>query len=504
MAWPTSKPTTSAFDNADDSIATSRAELETMSTAVNDIVDFIDTTNIANNKILKYNSTSGALEFVNEGASGTVTNPLTADLDVDTYKLKSTTSQVVVESHSTNPIKLHANEVHLDVQAGSGTSSPTLEFQTSSTGAGTIRNDNSANNIILFGTGGGLLTTSNGPIIWRGTGYQIGNIAGTGYALPASIGTSNQILTVSGNSLVFTTLDIALDTQPDLGGDLNTQGNKIVSNSSTNIFLEPGTGGKVRLHDAYNMPDADGGASGNIIKTDGAGNLSFTNNIVGLDTSPELSANLNVSGYGLFSNSGYNIPLTPGTGGKVLLHNVYFMPTADGTNGQAIVTDGAGNLSFATISGGSGGITDINAGNNISVNEESPGGVTVSLADPLTNPVDANNQAISNPVIRGYNEHINTGLSTSGTITPDVADGNVAVITLSGAITINTLGSVANGDSMTIILKQPASGGPHTLSSSMKFAGGTKTLSTTANAIDVMTVFYDGTDYIASLSTNFS
>ena len=101
-------------------------------------------------------------------------------------------------------------------------------------------------------------------------------------------------------------------------------------------------------------------------------------------------------------------------------------------------------------------------------------------------------------------KHINTGLSTSGTITPDVANGNVAVITLSGAITINTLGSVANGDSMTIILKQPSSGGPHTLSSTMKFAGGTKTLSTTANAIDVMTVFYDGTDYIASLSTNFS
>ena len=432
MAWPTNKPATTAFDNADDSIATSRAELETMSTAVNDIVDFIDTSAIANNKILKYNSTSGVLEFVNEGASGTVTNPLTSDLDVDTFKLKSTTSQVVVESHSTNPIKLHAAEIHLDVQAGSGTGSPVLEFQTSSTGAGSIKNDNNANSIILFGTGGGLLTTSNGPIIWRGTGYQIGEITGTGYALPVAIGTTNQILTVSGNSLVFTTLDISSDTQPDLGGDLNTQGNKIVSNSSTNIFLEPGTSGKVRLHDAYNMPDADG------------------------------------------------------------------------TNGQAIVTDGGGNLSFATISGGSGGVTDINAGNNISVNEESPGGVTVSLADPLTNPVDANNQAISNPVIRGYGEHINTGLSTSGTITPDVADGNVAVITLSGAITINTLGSVANGDSMTIILKQPSSGGPHTLSSTMKFAGGTKTLSTTANAIDVMTVFYDGTDYIASLSTNFS
>ena len=48
MAWPTNKPATTAFDNADDSIATSRAELETMSTAVNDIVDFIDTSAIAN------------------------------------------------------------------------------------------------------------------------------------------------------------------------------------------------------------------------------------------------------------------------------------------------------------------------------------------------------------------------------------------------------------------------------------------------------------------------
>ena len=54
---------------------------------------------------------------MNEGASGTVTNPLTSDLDVDTFKLKSTTSQVVVEGHSTNPIKLNAAEVHIDVQA---------------------------------------------------------------------------------------------------------------------------------------------------------------------------------------------------------------------------------------------------------------------------------------------------------------------------------------------------------------------------------------------------
>ena len=57
---------------------------------------------------------------------------------------------------------------------------------------------------------------------------------------------------------------------------------------------------------------------------------------------------------------------------------------------------------------------------------------------------------------------------------------------------------------MTLIVRQPSSGGPYTLTSSMKFAGGTKTLSTTANAYDIISVVYDGTNYYASLSTNFS
>jgi len=55
MAWPTNKPASTAFDNADDSIRDSRAEIRIMSDAVNDVVDFIDTTGIATDKILKYN-----------------------------------------------------------------------------------------------------------------------------------------------------------------------------------------------------------------------------------------------------------------------------------------------------------------------------------------------------------------------------------------------------------------------------------------------------------------
>jgi len=69
MAWPTNKPANTAFDSENDKISDSRAELLTMSQAVNDIVDFIDTGNIADGKGLAYNSTSGALEFVNLGGS---------------------------------------------------------------------------------------------------------------------------------------------------------------------------------------------------------------------------------------------------------------------------------------------------------------------------------------------------------------------------------------------------------------------------------------------------
>ena len=70
MAWPTSKPDSNKFSSDGDSIKDSRPELKTMSDAVNNIVDFIDTSSIANNKILKYNSTSGALEFVTESGGG--------------------------------------------------------------------------------------------------------------------------------------------------------------------------------------------------------------------------------------------------------------------------------------------------------------------------------------------------------------------------------------------------------------------------------------------------
>jgi hypothetical protein len=94
--------------------------------------------------------------------------------------------------------------------------------------------------------------------------------------------------------------------------------------------------------------------------------------------------------------------------------------------------------------------------------------------------------------------------STTGTITPNAANGNVQTITLTGSITLNALASPVSGQTITMIIKQPASGGPYTLTSSMLFAGGAKTLSTGANAIDMLTISYIGTTYYASLVTGYA
>ena len=94
--------------------------------------------------------------------------------------------------------------------------------------------------------------------------------------------------------------------------------------------------------------------------------------------------------------------------------------------------------------------------------------------------------------------------TTTGTITPNAANGNVQTITLTGSITLNALNTPVSGQSLTLIIRQPATGGPFTLTSSMLFAGGFKTLSTANNAIDMLTISYIGTTYYASLVTGFA
>jgi hypothetical protein len=68
------------------------------------------------------------------------------------------------------------------------------------------------------------------------------------------------------------------------------------------------------------------------------------------DTSPQLGGNLDVVTHSLISTSNRNITITPNGTGKVVLDGLSY-PTTDGNAGQAIVTDGAGNLTFSDVDG---------------------------------------------------------------------------------------------------------------------------------------------------------
>jgi hypothetical protein len=106
--------------------------------------------------------------------------------------------------------------------------------------------------------------------------------------------------------------------------------------------------------------------------------------------------------------------------------------------------------------------------------------------------------------IKGLKEtQYNWGSVGAGTYTPDVSSGTVQTMTLTGNVTINALTNATTGSSVNLILTQDGTGNK-TLTSTMKFAGASKTLSTAASAIDVITIYYDGTNYLASLVKGYA
>jgi hypothetical protein len=91
--------------------------------------------------------------------------------------------------------------------------------------------------------------------------------------------------------------------------------------------------------------------------------------------------------------------------------------------------------------------------------------------------------------------------TTSGTITPNAANGSIQTITLNGNLTLNAFASPVSGQTITLIITTGGTG--RTLTSSMLFAGGSKTLSTTST-VDILTISYIGTTYYASLAKGFA
>jgi hypothetical protein len=142
---------------------------------------------------------------------------------------------------------------------------------------------------------------------------------------------------------------------------------------------------------------------------------------------------------------------------------------------------------------------------------------TADTLDEFGNPVaalDINDQELTKFVAKDYKEDVAT-TSDSGTsfaanvLTLDVQDGNIFDITLDGNITTWTINNMDSGTTISVILRQDATGSrtaPTQINSTTikTVDGGGLELSTAASAIDVVTVFYDGTDYLVFSQVNMS
>ena len=135
-----------------------------------------------------------------------------------------------------------------------------------------------------------------------------------------SDGTIDLVVSASGIA------SVAADSTPQLGGDLDVNGNSIISASNGNISITPNGSGSVII-DGLSHPQADGNA-GQVLKTDGSGQLAFAsvNSLAGAgiqnvsdDSSPQLGGNLDLVTHSIVTTSNRDINLTPNGSGKVVV-----------------------------------------------------------------------------------------------------------------------------------------------------------------------------------------
>jgi len=208
----------------------------------------------------------------------------------------------------------------------------------------------------------------------------------------AWIGNASGVATPTTLASIATSGDIVDDATPQLGGDLDVNGNKITSASNGDITIDPdGTGaiimksddiqfdgggtfgGKIKLYESdiagsnfiaisaplfvtsdttLTLPDG-AGSVGQALTTNGFGTLSWTT-ILGPD-SPTINGLLTIEEGGadtgriaLYDIDGTNYVIIKAPS-AIASNFTLTLPDNDGASGQALKTDGSGVLSWGTV-----------------------------------------------------------------------------------------------------------------------------------------------------------
>lgn len=210
-------------------------------------------------------------------------------------------------------------------------------------------------------------------------------------------------------------------------------------------------------------------------------------------------------------------------------------PTADGTSGQVLTTNGSGTISFAAVTGtgdvvratsptlvtptlGAASATSVaNALGAVGTPSYTfTGDLNTGMWSPAADTLafSTNGAEVARLTSTGYLEAVYSdevvALGNTGTaITINLNQGNVFTATLTGNCTFTLANSNANsnrGSSFTLILTNDATAGRTVAwaGGAFRFPGGASTLSrtTTANAVDIWVFFTpdNGTTYYGNIS----
>ena len=164
-----------------------------------------------------------------------------------------------------------------------------------------------------------------------------------------------------------------------------------------------------------------------------------------------------------------------------------------GSNGQVLTTNGSGALSWTTAAGGG---NSTPAGSNTQVQYNNAGSLAGTTG--LTYDVTTDATTIGNLIMNDFQESVAANVNTGTSITPDFNAATIFRYTANNNFTFNGFTNATAGKTAIVFIRQDATGN-RLMTSTMKWAGGSKTLSTSPNSIDTIAVLYDGSDYYASL-----
>jgi hypothetical protein len=199
---------------------------------------------------------------------------------------------------------------------------------------------------------------------------------------------------------------------------------------------------------------------------------------------------------------------TAGTSGKAnVVNSRGFAPFIAGFSSNLTVQNAIGLHTYSgwAGSGAVGAANNPTTGRFAVLNEDA--NTTIQTNGPISATANVTMSGnVSIGTFTAYREkQFSIGTSVSGAVAVNMANGPVQTLTATGGITINTtdISNMNTGNSITLIIRQDGTGG-RALTSNLKYAGGSKTLSTAGSSIDTINIYYDGTDYLASLVKGYA